>query len=68
MYRNNVRWSRPFHRFTFWQSHRGYVWIMVDQFALALSHALLLVAAWRLLMRPDLDVEEPDKPASRPRR
>ena len=28
---------------------------MIDNFALALSHGLLLVAAWRLLSRPDLD-------------
>lgn len=30
---------------------------MVDIFALALSHGLLALAAWRLLSRPDLDVE-----------
>lgn len=30
---------------------------MVDIFALALSHGLLALAAWRLLLRPDLDVE-----------
>ena len=28
---------------------------MIDTFALALSHGLILVAAWRLLSRPDLD-------------
>ena len=28
---------------------------MIDNFALALSHGLLLLAAWRLLSRPDLD-------------
>ena len=28
---------------------------MIDNFALALSHGLLLLAAWRLLRRPDLD-------------
>jgi hypothetical protein len=28
---------------------------MIDNFALALSHALLLLAAWRLMRRPDLD-------------
>lgn len=28
---------------------------MIDTFALALSHGLLLLAAWRLLSRPDLD-------------
>ena len=30
---------------------------MIDNFALGLTHALLLVAAWRLLRRPDLDRE-----------
>ncbi|WP_395392277.1 hypothetical protein WBP07_15060 [Novosphingobium sp. BL-8A] len=30
---------------------------MVDIFALVLSHGLLALAAWRLLLRPDLDVE-----------
>lgn len=28
---------------------------MIDNFALALSHGLLLLAAWRLIFRPDLD-------------
>jgi hypothetical protein len=28
---------------------------VIDNFALALSHGLLLLAAWRLLSRPDLD-------------
>ena len=28
---------------------------MIDNFALALSHGLMLIAAWRLLSRPDLD-------------
>lgn len=28
---------------------------MIDNFALGLTHALMLVAAWRLLRRPDLD-------------
>jgi len=32
---------------------------MVDIFALALSHGLLALAAWRLLWRPELDSEEP---------
>ena len=30
---------------------------MIDNFALALSHALMLLAAWRLSRRPDLDAE-----------
>lgn len=40
---------------------------MVDILALALSHGLLLLAAWRLLSRPDLDAEGPDAGA-RPKR
>ena len=28
---------------------------MIDNFALALSHGLMLLAAWRLLSRPALD-------------
>lgn len=38
---------------------------MVDIFALALSHGLLALAAWRLLWRPELDDESPDRPARR---
>ncbi|MEE4451933.1 hypothetical protein [Novosphingobium resinovorum] len=33
---------------------------MVDILALAISHGLLLLAAWRLVWRPDLDSEGPD--------
>jgi hypothetical protein len=32
---------------------------MVDYFSLALSHGLLLLAFWRLMLRDDLDVEAP---------
>jgi len=32
---------------------------MVDNFSIALTHGLLLIAAWRLIHRPDLDREEP---------
>lgn len=32
---------------------------MIDNFSIALSHGLLLIAAWRLIHRPDLDVEDP---------
>ena len=32
---------------------------MIDNFSLALTHGLMLLAAWRLLSRPDLD-REPD--------
>jgi len=28
---------------------------MIDNFALALSHGLILIAAWRLMFRDDLD-------------
>lgn len=28
---------------------------MIDHFALGLSHGLLLLAAWRLMFRPDLE-------------
>ncbi len=38
---------------------------MVDYFSLALSHAVLLLAFWRLMLRDDLDAEAPreDAPA-----
>ena len=32
---------------------------MIDNFSIALTHGLLLLAAWRLIHRDDLDVEEP---------
>ena len=32
---------------------------MIDTFALAVSHGLMLLAAWLLLRRPDLDREPP---------
>jgi hypothetical protein len=32
---------------------------MIDLFALAVSHGLMLLAAWRLLSRDDLDREGP---------
>ena len=31
---------------------------MIDNFALALSHGLMLLAAWRLLSRPDLENDD----------
>lgn len=37
---------------------------MVDYFALALSHGLLALAAWRLLWRDDLD-RDPEPAAER---
>ncbi|WP_181814787.1 hypothetical protein [Sphingomonas aracearum] len=30
---------------------------MIDNFALAISHGLMLLCVWMLLQRPDLDVE-----------
>lgn len=32
---------------------------MIDNFALAVSHGLLMLAAWLLVRRPDLDEEPP---------
>jgi hypothetical protein len=32
---------------------------MIDNFSIALTHGLLLIAIWRLIHRPDLDVEDP---------
>lgn len=39
---------------------------MVDYFALALSHSLLLFAAWHLLWRGDLD-QDPARDGGEPR-
>ena len=36
---------------------------MIDNFALLLSHALVAIAFWRLLQRPDLDREPPARSA-----
>ncbi len=30
---------------------------MIDNFVLALTHSLMILAAWRLVSRPDLDDE-----------
>lgn len=35
---------------------------MIDNLALAISHGLMLLAAWLLLRRPDLDDESKTKP------
>jgi hypothetical protein len=35
---------------------------MIDNFALALSHGLMLLAAWRLLSRADLDDDQAPPP------
>lgn len=32
---------------------------MIDTFSLALTHGLLLIAAWRLINRPDLNEDRP---------
>lgn len=45
---------------------------MIDNFALAVSHGLILLAAWRLLSRADLDddgaaAEPPKRPFARRR-
>lgn len=32
---------------------------MIDNFSLLVSHGLILLAAWRLIFRPDLDREPP---------
>jgi hypothetical protein len=32
---------------------------MIDNFALGVSHGLLLLVAWRLVMRPDVEDDAP---------
>jgi hypothetical protein len=41
---------------------------MIDTFSLLLSHGLILLAAWRLTQRPDLDDDgaDPNAPAAKP--
>lgn len=41
---------------------------MIDNFALGISHGLLLLAAWLLLRRDDLDREEPAEQSARRKR
>ena len=41
---------------------------MIDNFALGLTHGLMLLAAWRLLRRDDLDCETPAPPARHTRK
>ncbi len=43
---------------------------MIDNFALALSHGLLILTAWRVLTRPDLDdaAAPPPIPPAKPDR
>lgn len=40
---------------------------MIDNFSLALTHGLLLLVAWRLLSRPDLDDDEAADPGPKRR-
>lgn len=35
---------------------------MIDNFALAISHGLMILAAWLLIRRRDLDDERPETP------
>jgi hypothetical protein len=37
---------------------------MIDNFGLAVSHGLIIIALWRLLRRPDLDDAAPTASAS----
>jgi len=40
---------------------------LIDYFSIALTHGLILLACWRLLMRDDLDVEgAQNRPDRRP--
>jgi hypothetical protein len=40
---------------------------MIDSFALLVSHGLILLAAWRLVQRPDLNDDDAPPEAPRPR-
>jgi hypothetical protein len=39
---------------------------MIDNFSIAVTHGLLLLAMWRLIHRDDLDVEEPPERNNEP--
>ena len=39
---------------------------MVDNFALLISHGLIAIAVWRLMVRDDLDYEDPPEPDTEP--
>jgi hypothetical protein len=41
---------------------------MIDNFALAISHGLMMLAAWLLLRRDDLDREKSRRDAVEPKR
>ena len=38
---------------------------MIDNFALGLTHGLMLLAAWRLLSRPDLEDDDAPRTAAK---
>jgi hypothetical protein len=40
---------------------------MIDLFSLALTHGLLMLAAWRLLRRDDLDRDPDSRKREKPR-
>jgi len=49
----------------------GWRGAMIDNFSLAISHGLMLLATWYLLKRPDLDREpspRDETPPARPKR
>ena len=39
---------------------------MIDLFTLALTHGLIVLALWRLMFRPELDVEDAPEGPRRP--
>jgi hypothetical protein len=39
---------------------------MIDNFSIGLTHGLMLLATLYLLLRPDLDKEDPPKPMQKP--
>ena len=39
---------------------------MIDLFTLALTHGLIVLALWRLLFRPELDIEDAPEGPRRP--
>ena len=39
---------------------------MIDYFTLALTHGLIALALWRLMLRADLDSDTPDERPRRP--
>jgi len=39
---------------------------MIDTFSILLAHGLLLLTAWRLLSRPDLDQDGAEQTAKKP--